>query len=179
MRIFILLFFGVVFTTFGQQVGVVPKNRLSFQLMQNTPIVGVVYKRLLWQGSTKPLRLEAGLGVGWLPTFFILPQTSKSSPPISLSHDLMLIYGKRPVKLTIGYSGILMGTDRLLTNTSIYTPNPHAGVLIGGGNFFLSLDANAYIYKNRGRRIENDNILVDYVVTKAIVSPGFSFGFKF
>ncbi len=179
MRGFILLFFGVVLTTFGQQVGVVPKNRLSFQLMQNTPGIGVAYKRLLYQNQTKPLRLEAGLGLGWLPSLFTRPRISKTSPPLSLSHDLMLVYGKRPFKLTIGYSGIVMGTDRFLDNISIYTPCPHAGILIGGGDFFLSLDANAYIYKNRGRRIENDNILVDYVVTKAIIIPGFSFGFKF
>jgi hypothetical protein len=178
MRTFILLFFSVVFSTFGQQVGVQTKNRLSYQLMQNTPGVGVAYKRLLYESQTKPLRLEVGLGVGWLPSVFS-SRLNKTSPPISLSHDLMLVYGKRPVKLTIGYSGILMGTDRFLDNISIYTPNPHTGISLGGGNFFLSFDANAYFYRNRGRRFENNNVLVDYVASRVLIIPGFSFGFKF
>ncbi len=99
MRGFILLFFGVAFATFGQQVSANPKNRLSFQLMQNTPFVGVAYKHLLWQGQTKPLRLETGLGLGWSPTFLTIPRINKTSPSFSLSHDLLLIYEKRPVAI--------------------------------------------------------------------------------
>lgn len=161
---------------------VVRRNSVTFQLLGDTPFLGIRYDRRVLTLLSDKLFVEAGGGVGFAPHLF---SDFKNVVNFSFTHHTAVVVARskqpsRFVSPVVGYSGIWYSNAFYNSKRMNYIPSPYLGFRLGNPHgVAFNAGWQMYVYGETSYELTADEKIKVLDKKYGVGAPAFGLHFSF